>query len=170
MKILAALKQIKIIDRKIAKFSKQIMENSSYFATINLISASGIPDPTEAPIYNTADLNKKAQAVQDLIIEKARLQHCIHATNIATIVEFKGNSYSIDELLTIQNTVLPAKIALFKCFSKKSGGYGYNQAVKVFIQYSPKEMLAKIEDLESESEELNLILDEITYSTDLIEE
>ena len=161
MKILAALKKIKHIDRKIEKQMKRI---SKY--------CSVIMEPTDnAPPYDGEDIKKMIQAVGDMSTEKAAIRSALHLTNVRTKVEFNKKECSIDELLLFQNVVLPAKMnALTALRRKEKGGYGSHatKEATVLNQYEPRDRDRDIEKLEDTMTELDTLLDNLNIETDVV--
>jgi hypothetical protein len=168
MKILAALKRIKHLDRKIEKHMARIGKWCSYIVEVK----EG--DEPETPIYNTEDLRRMRQQVNDWTLEKGAIRHALHVTNMETKTEFEGKLFSIDALLLIQNVVIPQQIATWKKLRRleKSRGYGsYNDTtIKswVELQYDPKERDTEIERHEHRLEKLDEVLDTLNIETDII--
>ena len=166
MKILAALKKIKHLDRKIEKTMKRIGKWSSY-----VIEHKDDPDPT----YNEADIKKMHQQISDWLVQKAGIRHALHITNIETKCEWRGNKeVSIDELLLIQNVILPQKMAAQKAMRRAEKGGGYlsrhelNKDAYVVLQYDPKKRDIIIGSLENEKDLLDELLDNLNIETDVI--
>lgn len=162
MKILAALKKIKHLDRKKEKAMERIDKWSSYVNDTN--------DPT-TPLYNAEEIRKLRQQIHDWMMEKASLRHRLHKTNLQTTVEFMGKARTLDELLCLQAIVLPVDIKSWKALNRKSKPYhGSGQPhINVVLQYDPKEKDKAIDDIENVMVELNELLDHMTIETDLVE-
>lgn len=164
MNILGALKKIKHLDRKIEKTLKRIMDWSSY------ILEEGDED---TPLYNEGDMRTMSQSVEDMTNEKARIRHLLHKTNMNTTVEFEGKERTIDELLILQNIILPGKIALQNYFNRKEKGHSYHHEhdknAKVVMQYDPKKKAAAIDGIEYRAEQLNEFLDNVSITVDVID-
>jgi len=124
------------------------------------------------PVYNTEDLKKMHQQVRDWAAEKVRIRHALHVTNIETKIEYNGKDRSIDELLLIQNVLLPAELSGLKSLRREEkGGYGRSTASKdswVILQYDPKERDIAIEALEHQMEKLDELLDNLNIETDVV--
>lgn len=162
MKIIAALKRIKHLDRKVEKTKERIKKWSSF--------VNDSTDPID-PQFGTTDIRKMRQQIHDWMVEKARLRHRIHATNLQTTAVFKGTTYTLDELLCLQSIVMPADKAAWEIHNRKSKPYtgGPNPAVTVVIQYDPKEKTKQIDAIDDTMLELNELLDNMTMETDIIE-
>jgi len=163
MHILAALKKIKHLDRKIEKDLKRIRQWSSFIRNV---------DDEEKPQYDEEDIRRMMQSVSDMTNEKARLRHLLHKTNMLTTVEFQGKSRTIDELLILQSIIIPGKIAALNHLNRKEKGHGYHQPDKddrVIMQYDPKKKTTAIDALEDQAEQLNAFLDECSMNVELVE-
>jgi hypothetical protein len=162
MKILAALKKIKHLDRKIEKTLKRIERWCS-------IIVDNEKDP--APVYNTEDVRKMHQQVTDWAIEKIRIRAALHLTNVRIVVDFRGKEHSIDELLLEQNIIIPTQLkALTSMRRKEKGGYRSSDSKDswVIMQFDPKERDVEIEKLEHLKEQLDELLDNLNIETDVI--
>lgn len=163
MKILAALKRIKHLDRKIERTNKRINKWCS-------VIVDNEQDP--APVYNTADLKKMQQQVGDWSSEKIRIRHALHLTNIRTKVTFAGKERSIDELLLIQNVLIPDELKSLKLLHRREkGGYGHHSESKdswVVLQYDPRGRDKQVEAIEYQLEQLDELLDNTNIETDVV--
>lgn len=161
MKVIEALKKIKHIDRKIEKANQRIQRWCSYI--------EGPGEDNSVPTYSREDLRKEVQRIGDLVTQKANIRSALHRTNIETTLEFNGKLCTIDELLVIQNIVIPETLRTLKLFRRKEKNH-YNKATdgRVVLQYDPKERDKEIEECEKNKEELDELLDNSTYATELI--
>jgi len=163
MKILAALKKIKHLDRKMEKTLNRISKYCSVIVD---------NENDDAPVYNGQDIRTMQQQVKDWATHKAAIRSALHLTNVRTKVKFDGKSLSIDELLLLQNVVIPAEMSTLTCLSRKEkGGYGNNSISKdswVIVQYEPKQRDMDIEKLENKKEELDELLDNLNIETDVV--
>jgi len=162
MKILAGLKRIKHLDRKITKTLKRISKWCSFVS-------DNKEDP--APVYDEGDIRTMQQQIGDWAVAKAAIRKGLHLTNVRTRVDFDGRQMSIDELLLLQNVVFPEKKkALVALRRKEKGGYGSTSSKDswVVLQYNPKERDQAIEKLELLEEELDTLLDNLNIETDIV--
>ena len=162
MKIIEALKKIKHLDRKIEKAGERITIWSSYVETINegdLVA--------EEPLYNAKDIMIMVQQTNDWQQEKARLRHLLHRTNILTSAKFDNKVYNIDELLLLQNIVLPEKLNTQKRLSRQRILNPAKQ--RVIMQYDPKEREKEIDSIEDTATRLNALLDQLSLSVEVLE-
>jgi len=162
MKILAALKKIKHLDRKIEKTLKRIGKYCSI-----IVDNENDSDP----VYNADDVQKMQQKVVDWAMEKVRIRTALHLTNVRTKVDWKDGNHSIDNLLLIQNVLLPAQMSSRKALRRKEkGGYGNSSSKDswVIMQYDPKKRDIDIEKIEHEMEQLDELLDNLNIETDVV--
>jgi hypothetical protein len=164
MKILAALKKIKHLTRKIESHSKRIKAWCSY-----VVDSGNDDDPT----YNEDDLIKMRQQIMDWSVQIATIRHALHLTNIRTVCDWNGHkSISIDELLLIQNIILPMKVKQQQLLrrAEKGGGYGnnYSKDAYVVMQYDPRARDKTLDDLEKEKESLDEVLDNLNIEIDVV--
>ena len=163
MKILAALKKIKHLTRKIEKATKNIDKWCSFIQ-------DNENDP--APTYTEEDIRRMHQRINDWAHEIAQIRSALHLTNVRTRVEFQGKECSIDELLLFQNIVLPAKMKALKTMRRKEKSSGLrDNSTKdswVVMQYDPKQRDMDIEKLENTLDELDTFLDNLNIETDVV--
>lgn len=96
------LSELKLVDKKI----EQLLEKD-YVATYQ----------KRNPVLNLKtkeSFEKEAvenlQSLKDLFIRKSNLRNALSRANADTKINFNGKSYSINELLTIKNELIPLKI------------------------------------------------------------
>lgn len=163
MKILAALKKIKHLDRKIERHLKRINTWSSY-----IVDNKDDPEP----VYNEEDIIRMQQQIKDWAAEKVRIRLALHLTNVRTKVDWNGKLRSIDELLLIQNVLIPEELKALTALKRKDkGGYGLSSSSKdshVVLQYEPKDRDQKIEKIEYKKDQLDEILDNLNIETDIV--
>ncbi len=163
MKILAALKKIKHFDRKIDKHVNRIIKWSSY-----VVDNKDDPEP----IYNSEDILKMQQQIKDWAAEKVRIRLALHLTNVRTRADWNGRSYSIDELLLIQNVLIPAELRALTALKRKDKGDRFMQSSSkdshVVLQYNPKNRDLEVERIEYVKEQLDEILDNLNIETNVV--
>ena len=162
MKILAALKKIKHLDRKIENVLKRISKYCSVIVD---------NENDDAPVYNADDIQKMQQKVVDWAVEKVKIRTALHLTNVRTKVDWMDGNYSIDNLLLIQNVLMPAQMKTLTALRRKEkGGYGNSSSKDswVIMQYDPKKRDAAIEKAEHSKELLDELLDNLNIETDVV--
>ncbi len=166
MTILEVLKKIKHIDRKIDKNKERLAKWCSYF-NIEI-------GPGEEPLYIA---KKLMQSLSDLITIRGSYRHALHKANIDNKVEYAGKELTIDELLVLRTSTLPANIAYLKLLRRKEKNYvalrhltdEERKDVRVITQFDPLARDKAIDDIENEMANLDKLLDEtnITLTTDV---
>lgn len=163
MKILAALKKIKHLDRKIEKTSNRIAKWCSYIV-------ENESDPP--PVYNDKDIIKMQQQIGDWAMEKVRIRKALHLTNVRIKVSWDDRMCSIDELLLIQNVILPAQMDALKIMRRKEKGGGYGSTPTkdsyVVLQYDPRKRDMEVEKIDKAKEELDELLDNLNIETEVV--
>ena len=164
MKILEALKNIKHLSRKIEKNMERISKWCSFIDE----DLGG-----NLPTYNTEDIRKLMQQNMDWVREKARLRHLLHKINALTQVEFMGRTYAIDELLCMQNMIIPQQKDQLGLLKRKEKGvyYGGNKdnKAKVILQYDPRKRDNDIAEIEEIELKLSDVLDSVNINVELVE-
>jgi len=155
MTILQGLKKIKHLDRKIEKSRERISRWCSYLSD-------------EEPMYNADGVRKLLQSTMDLITERNIIRHAIHKTNILVQADFQGKKVTVDELIIMTTLTIPAEIATLKLLRRKEKQYHHNKEAKVVLQYDPHERDKEIDKLEDTLDTLNVLLDNINITTELI--
>lgn len=151
MNILQAVKKIKHLDRKIDKNNARVLKWCSHFNN-------------EETQY---DVSKLLQSVSDLIEEKSKIQHALHRTNVAVMINFQGKTVSIDELIILLKVTLPAKINSLKLLRRREKKYGDTSDIKIVMNYNPMERDKKIDALENLVDVAEEILDNVNITTEL---
>jgi hypothetical protein len=129
----------------------------------------------EPPLYNADDISKMRQQVIDWTLEKARLRHLLHKTNIKTSVEFDGKTYNIDQLLLLNTVVIPARKDMLKQLTRRSISRRSfisdttNSKIKIVMQYDPKEREKEMDSLDNISMKISALLDNLTLTTEVVE-
>lgn len=146
------LRKIKHLTRKITKNSERVRKWCSHF-------------DNEEPQYDT---EKLIQSINDMIVEKGKLRHELHRTNIEVEVLFQGKLMSVDELIILVSLTLPAKIETLKLLRRREKNYSQvNEKFKVVMNYDPIERDKKIDALEYILEEANDVLDNLNITTEI---
>jgi len=157
MTILQALKKIKHLDRKIEKNQMRIQKWSSHYSD-------------EEPLYDQRGIEKLIQSTNDLVLERDKLKHLIHKTNIETKIIFKGNEMSLDELIAKRTSTVPSNLITINCLHRKEKNYNQDKAVKVVMQYEPAVRDKVVDIMENILDEMDALLDETNIITELTKE
>lgn len=146
------LRRIKHLTRKITKNTERIRKWCSHF-------------DNEEPQY---DVEKLIQSVNDMIMEKGKLRHELHKTNVEVEVLFQGRLMSVDELIILVSLTLPAKIDTLKALRRREKRFNQlEEKLKVVMNYDPLERDKKIDALEYTLEEANDVLDNLNITTEI---
>ena len=156
MTILEGLKRIKHLGRKIDQVNERIKKWCSHYSNVD-------------PLYT--DMRALVQSVVDMSKEQTIVQHRIHLTNANTIIEYKGTTLSIDELLAVRTRVLPAERLALVAMRRKEPPYRPNkddEKITVITNYDPKKRDQRLEEIEFALEEIDNLLDRLNMVTLLL--
>lgn len=163
MKIIEALKKIKHLDRKIEKTSGRVTKWCSYFDD---------KENPNGPVYNEEDIQRMLQQIDDWASEKAQLRHKLHKTNMETTVDLWGKTYTLDELLGLKEIVIPQMIEIRKKMRRKEKGRVFgeeNKNTTVINQFDPKKRDQILDNLDSQKEEIDSLVDRLSIETNVVE-
>lgn len=109
MKLIEAMKELKVIIKRIGKNTLQINEYAA------------LPD-TERLHFGTKDAQAKEiksliQANADLVDTYLKLKQRIEYTNLKTMVEINGIKYSISEMLVLKRSLAKLMVATFNALN-----------------------------------------------------
>lgn len=94
MKIIEAMKELRIIEKKMQRNIKSIGEYSSSLSIYSNIFGSAPKQQKEVKEY--------IQSSEDLLKMYLKLKQAIEKTNLEIVVEIEGKKYSISELLVLK--------------------------------------------------------------------
>lgn len=109
MKIIEAMKRLKVILKRIQDNTQQIAVYSSILST-------------EKPAFETEEEQRKkvsglVQANNDLMLEYLKLKTAIEHTNLAVTVEVAGTKHTISELLVIKRVLAQLMVTTYNAMS-----------------------------------------------------
>lgn len=112
MKIVEALKRLKVIEKRIADNTVKITQYSS------IVSA-------EKPAFGTEDaqkdeINKLIQSSTDLYEEYLSLKSRIDRTNLGVEVEIDGRKYTLNDLLTIKRKLARLMMGVYSALNTRT--------------------------------------------------
>lgn len=101
MKIIEALKNLKLIEKRVNKNCQLLNQYAAFVST-------------DGPVFDSvekqqAEVTSLIQANQDLATEYLRLKQAIENTNLVTNVTIGAKTYSISNLITLRRTVYSFK-------------------------------------------------------------
>ena len=163
MKIITALKKIKHLDKKIAKNQSRIAEWASYFTD---------EDRSVKPTYNSREIEVMFQQIKDWLDVKMQIRHALHLTNLTVTRDFENRKYTLDELLLLQNVVIPEQITSLKKLQRKQKdrySSGRNDIyVHSVVQFDAFDRDKKIDALEDKKTKIDEILDSASLEEEVI--
>jgi hypothetical protein len=141
MKIVEALKKLRVIEKRMASNSEQISEYCSKVTT-------------EMPRFPSVDEQKKEvkaliQSNQDLMTMYLQLKRAVEHTNLTIKVEIGGKKYSLADLLVIKRKMARSMINTFSSLNDHKA----QQRMRFAPQFDDKK--PQVELLYSEREKLD---------------
>ena len=168
MKIIEALKELRLIEKKMTRNHGYIEKYSSMVST-------------EVPAFNTADeqRTKVASLIQenmDLARRKLELKAQIAYTNLMTYVSISGERWSLQNLLDLQRGVLHSIRDTYESLSDHSGQGRLRNAPtvegrtpQVVRLYDENTKLTELDKWDTIKEDISSRLEVINAVTDLLE-
>lgn len=168
MKLIEAMKRLKVIEKRIADNNKQV---SSYCTILS----------TERPAFETEEAQKKEvksllQSSEDLIKEYLTLKRKIEKTNLVTEVTMNGTVYTIADLLVIKRKLAAIGQSVYTSLSDSGAnsrrgyaGGGATDKVQVVRLYDEKERNTKLLEWQNLYNEIDSRLEVINATTDVVE-
>jgi len=126
MKIIEGLKELKIIEKRLASLGAQVTE----YAAIPAYMKPAFKDESE----QTKELKSMMQSGEDLVQRYLKLKRDIDYTNVMLTVEMGGKKYSLNTLLNIRRKGAHLAISLWKSLTEERAK---TQSLKVASQASP---------------------------------
>ncbi len=113
MKIVEALKRLKVIEKRISRNSQDI---SKYSSGVN----------TERPLFETeakqrAELKSLIQSNLDLLQESMKLKKNIEHTNLSIKVDIEGKEYFLSDLLMLKRKMIKPITATYESMNDNAG-------------------------------------------------
>lgn len=113
MKLLAALKELRVIEKRMTRNSENIQAYASQLST-------------ERPIFGTEEEQRKqvaslVQANSDLTTEYLGLKRRIEQTNLQTKVTIQGKEYSLNDLLILKRGLGKKVMSTYLALNEENG-------------------------------------------------
>ena len=168
MKIIEALKKLKVIEKRMEKNKSQITQYASMIST-------------ERPIFDTEEKQRKEvssliQANIDLMKEYLDLKGKIEKTNITVKVEMGGVQYSLSDLLLIKRKMAKAMLSTYEALNTTTGqskmrhaSISGERAPQVVQLYDEKDKIAGLDKWQDLYHNIDSRLEVINATTDLME-
>lgn len=173
MKLIEAMKRIKVIEKQIASNSGRISE---YAAIVS----------TERPAFGTEDAQRKEirgliQSSEDLLLEYLRLKSAVLKTNLVTTVAIQGRNYSVADLLVLRRGGAKLMKQTYASLSTQNADHRLGLVGRASVaqtgeksphverMYDEKEKHAGIQKWQDLEDEIEMRLETINAVTDLVE-
>jgi phenylalanyl-tRNA synthetase alpha subunit len=169
-KIIEGMKQLKVIEKRIQKNTQEITQ---YASMVN----------TERPSFDSdveqkRQVESRIQANKDLLKEYLFLKRKIEYTNLNTVVEIGGVSYTISDLLVIKRHMAKAMLETYDALNLNAaqsrmqrGGYAgpTGEKIQAIAMYDEKTKNAGRREWQDLYDNINSRLEVINATTDLSE-
>lgn len=168
MKIIEALKELRLIDKKIDRNHTNIEKYSSMVST-------------ELPAFNTLEEQRlkvasMVQETRDFVYRKIELKARIAYTNLMTYVTIGGRKWSLQNLLDFQRGSLSSIRGAYESLSDHAGQVRLRNAVslegrvpQVVRLYDENSKLTELDFWDTLKEDISARLEVINAVTDLLE-
>ena len=169
MKIIEALKKLKVIEKRMEKNRVQITQYASMIST-------------ERPIFDTEEKQRKEvssliQANIDLMKEYLSLKGKIEKTNITVTVEMGGVQYTLSDLLLIKRKMAKVMMSTYEALNPSTGQSKMRhasissgeRAPQVVQLYDEKDKITGLDKWQDLYHNIDSRLEVINATTDLVE-
>ena len=173
MKIVEALKGLRVIEKKIKKNTEQIGEYSSILS--NEKSLFGDEKGQEKKVRELIQSN------QDLLTYYLKVKRAIEKTNLVATVEVGGVKYTLSDALTIKRKMARHMLDTYNALSTRTGDAKLgmrrmsvsgdpNQIISVLRMYQETDKLDGLTKWQDLYDNLESRLEVINATTDLVED
>jgi len=169
MKIIEALKKLKVIEKRMEKNRQQITQYASMIST-------------ERPIFDTEEKQRKEvssliQANIDLMKEYLDLKRKIEKTNINVKIEMGGVQYSLSDLLLIKRKMAKVMMSTYEALNTSTAQSRIRnvsvssgeRAPQIVQLYDEKDKIAGLDKWQDLYHNIDSRLEVINATTDLVE-
>lgn len=167
MKLVEAMKELKLIEKKMLKNNNSIEKYSSQ-------------PSNERPYFSSESEQRKElksliQANKDLLDNYLSLKKKIEKTNLEVETEIDGNKYSISELLVLKRRLAKIMIESFNSMNDKNAKgnlhsmRGVDNSIKIERFYDEKEKNEGLRKWQDFYDNIDSRLEVINATTDLVE-
>lgn len=168
MKIIEAMKKLKVIEKRMDHNNVKIQEYASYISTEKL--------PFGDEETQKEEVNKLLQSNKDLMNEYLKLKQAIERTNLSIEVNLDGQVYTISELLILKRKMCQKMLMTYESLHTKHSEMRLRNASpiggerpivgRLYDESTKNEGLRKWSDL---YENIDSRLEVINATTDIIE-
>lgn len=169
MKIIEALKELPLIDKKIESNVKQLREYSSDLQQGEVESfAFGDTKKQKAEVASIV------QSTEDLVKRKQLISRALALTNAQTVVAIDGEQKTITEWISFRDSGIAALQKAYSALCDNNGGSKIQRTqvdpvagVRVVRFYDEKSRNEKLVELENKRVKIDTTLETINATTDL---
>jgi predicted nucleic acid-binding Zn-ribbon protein len=169
MKIVEAMKELKLIEKKIArntdsiqKYSAQLSNERPYFTT---------------PEAQSKEIRSLVQANGDLIDNYIALKGKIERTNLEITIEMDGRKYSLSELLVLKRKLAGLMAKTYEAMNDNSAKQserlimrsGSDKEIRVERFYDEREKMEGLRKWQDFVDNIDSRLEVINATTDIVE-
>ena len=170
MKIIEALKELPVLEKRLLKQSEKIQEYASYATNIG-------------PVFDTVEEQKSqvqslVRSNLDLIERYCKLRNVLNKTNTTIKVKIEGDERTISEWITFrekgygftESTFRRLNDAMAKNHFQQPCNFAEGQSLTLIYCYDEKEKNKALEKAEKVYNQIDSTLEIVNATTDLIEE
>ena len=168
MTIVEALKEVKLVEKRIAKNCESISQYASVLSN-------------EKPAFDSEEeqramVKQLIQANMDLTTQYLRLKKNIEFTNLSTIVELAGKKYSIFELIHLRRKAGEFILRTFSCLTETASEQkrarffaAAGQDVKVNRMFNESDKMKSLNEWQEFIEKIDGKLEVVNATTEILE-
>jgi hypothetical protein len=169
MKIVEAMKELKLIEKKISRNVDSVQKYSAQLSN-------------ERPYFNTPEAQSKeiqslVQANQDFINNYLELKGKVERTNLEIKVEMDGREYTLSELLVLKRKLANLMASTYEAMNDNSAkkserlmmSRGSEKEVRVERFYDEKEKMSGLRKWQDFVDNIDSRLEVINATTDIVE-
>ena len=168
MKIIEALKELPLIDKKLAKIAVQIQQYSSEADNGHMSL------PFETPEKQAAEVDALVQSTNDLVTRSAHIRRALAMTNADIAVELGGKTRTISEWIAYRDRGFANQLRALQALNDsvarsnlKTAGFDEEKGIKIARFYDEKARNEKILAIEELQGQLDAKLEMVNATTDL---
>ncbi len=168
MKIIEALKGLKVIEKRMAGNALEISNYASYVSTERLAF-----DNEKA---QRDEVRGRIQANEDLVVEYLKIKRALERTNLSTTIELDGKKFTICDLLVLKRRLGAFIQATYRALNRSAAENRLRNAPAIGDQrpqivqlYDEAEKNSKLQKWQNLLDNIESRLEIINATTDLVE-
>lgn len=173
MKIIEALKELPLIEKKLEK-NRQLL--TAYAASVDAGTAySGLKFDT--PARQTEEVSALIQSCEDLVARKARVRKALAVTNAGIQVTIDGVTKSITEWIEYNQRGFEALERVYGTLSEnhvaneaRNAKFEPTQGIRILRHYDEKGRNVRLQQIMETKNKIDTTLETVNATTDLLEE